>query len=117
MVTERIALTARDAGLALQLTMATTADVRLVRIPLASLDSRIALTTLATALGLPPPKFGGNSVHDLYVAETTLLQPRRVVPLLHLCTGSAVSGTVRNWTGARDGSWRLQDIWLGTEKP
>jgi peptide/nickel transport system substrate-binding protein len=116
-VAERIALSARDAGLALQLTMATAADVRLVRIPLSSLDPRIALTTLAATLGLPLPKFGGNSVQDLYSAETTLLQPQRVIPLLHLRTASAVSGTVRNWTGARDGGWRLQDIWLGTEKP
>ncbi|HLB86688.1 MAG TPA: ABC transporter substrate-binding protein [Terriglobales bacterium] len=116
-IAERIALNARDAGLALTLTTATAADVRLVRIPLPSLDAHIALTTVAGALGLPHPKVSGNSVHDLYVAETALLQSQRVIPLLRLRAASAMSRTVRNWTGDRDGSWRLQDVWLGTEKP
>jgi len=116
-IAERIALNARDAGLALTLTTTTAADVRLVRIPLTSLDAHIALTTVAAALGLPHPKFNGNSVHDLYAAETALLQSQRVIPLLHLRAASAMSGAVRNWTGDRDGSWRLQDVWLGTEKP
>jgi len=116
-IAERIALNARDAGLALTLTTATAADVRLVRIPLPSLDAHIALTTVAGALGLPHPKVSGNSVHDLYVAETALLQSQRVIPLLRLRAASAMSGAVRNWTADRDGSWRLQDVWLGTEKP
>ncbi|OLC90525.1 MAG: hypothetical protein AUH86_22725 [Acidobacteria bacterium 13_1_40CM_4_58_4] len=116
-IAERIALNARDAGLALTLTTATAADVRLVRIPLPSLDAHIALTTVAGALGLPHPKVSGNSVHDLYVAETALVQSQRVIPLLRLRAASAMSRTVRNWTGDRDGSWRLQDVWLGTEKP
>jgi len=116
-IAERIALNARDTGLALTLTTTTAADVRLVRILLPSLDAHIALTTVAAALGLPHPKFSGNSIHDLYVAETALLQSQRVIPLLHLRAASAMSRTVRNWTADRDGSWRLQDVWLGTEKP
>jgi ABC-type transport system substrate-binding protein len=116
-VAERIALNARAAGLGLQLTMATSADLRLVRIPLTSLNAPTALTTLAAALGLPQPKFSGNSVYDLYLAEAALLQSQRVIPLLHLRAASALSGTVRNWNGDRAGNWRLQEVWLGTEKP
>ncbi len=116
-VAERIALNAREAGLGLQLTMATSADATLVRIPLTSLDAHSALTTLAPSLGLAQPKFNGNSVHDLYVAEAALLQSQRVIPLLHLRAASALGGMVRNWNGDRDGNWRLQDVWLGTEKP
>ena len=116
-IAERITLNARDAGLAMQLTMAATADVRLIRAALASLDSRIALTNLAAALGLPQPKFSGNSAHDVYVAETALLQSQRIVPLLHLRATSAVSETVRNWAEDQAGNWRLQDVWLGMEKP
>jgi hypothetical protein len=116
-VAERIALNARAAGLGLQLTMATSADLRLVRIPLTSLNAPTALTTLAAALGLPQPKFSGNSVYDLYVAEAALLQSQRVIPLLHLRAASALSGTVRNWNGDRAGNWRLQEVWLVPEKP
>jgi ABC-type transport system substrate-binding protein len=113
---ERIVLNARDAGLRLQ--MATGApDIRLIRAPLASLDPRVALTELSSALGIPQPKIGGGSVDDLYVAESALLKSQRVIPLLHLRTTSAVSKTVRNWSRARDGAWRLPDVWLAAERP
>jgi len=116
-ITERIALNARDAGLTLQATSSATADVRLVRIPLASLDARVALTDLATRIGLPQPKFNDDSVNILYVAENVLLQSQRVIPLLHLRTAAAISLRLREWTEDRDGAWRLQNVWLGMEKP
>ena len=95
---ERIVLNARDAGLRLQLATGT-ADVRLVRVPLASLDAQVALTELAAALGLPQVKINGSSVDDLYSAENSLVKSQRVIPLLHLRTACAVSKTVRNWGG------------------
>jgi MarR-like DNA-binding transcriptional regulator SgrR of sgrS sRNA len=110
-------LNARDAGLSLQLTSSAAADLRLVRIPIASLDSRIALTALATGLGLAQPSFRGDSTEDLYAAESTLLQSQRVIPLLHLRASYGMSGTVRNWSADPDGRWRLDDVWLGAEKP
>jgi len=117
LVAERITLNARDAGLTLQPTNSVNADLRLVRIPLASLDARIALTNLATSLNLAQPTFNGDSANDLYVAERTLLQSRQVIPLLHLRFASALEGGVRNWNTDREGGWRLQDVWLGTGKP
>jgi len=116
-VAERIVLSARDAGLRLQLATSSAADVRLVRIPLVSLDAHVALTELTAALGLPQPKFNGDSVDDLYAAENALLQTRRVIPLLHLRTACAVSTTVKGWSQTRDGSWRLPDAWLAAGKP
>jgi peptide/nickel transport system substrate-binding protein len=116
-VAERIALNARDAGLVLQLTMASTADVRLLRIPPASLDAHTALATVAATLGLPQPKFNGNSVDDLYAAENAVLQSRRVIPLLHLRIEAGLNASVKNWSESREGSWRLQEVWLGTDKP
>jgi peptide/nickel transport system substrate-binding protein len=113
---ERVALNARDAGLRLQLASGP-ADVRLVRISLASLDTEVALTELAASLGLPPVKTSSNSVDDLYATENGILKSQRVIPLLHLRTAYAVSKNVRNWGGARDGSWRLADVWLGAERP
>jgi ABC-type transport system substrate-binding protein len=116
-IAERIVLNARDAGLGMQITGATSADVQIVRIPLVSLDAQIALGKLAAGLGLPPPKLASNSVDDLYAVENKLLQSQRVIPLLHLRTAYGVSNTVKNWRTTRDGSWRLPNVWLTAEKP
>jgi len=113
---ERIVLNARDAGLRLQLA-AGAADVRLVRVALASLDAQVALPELAASLGLPPLKINSNSVDDLYAAESVLVKSQRVIPLLHLRTAGAVSKTVRNWGEGRNGAWRLADVWLSAERP
>jgi len=115
LLAERIALNAHDAGLSLQPTSGA-ADLRLVRVPLVSLNAHVALVELAESLGLSPLKFNGNSnsEDDLYAAENTLLQSQRVIPLLHLRTASAVQTTVKDWHEARDGSWSLAEVWLGT---
>jgi len=116
-IAERIVLNARDAGLGVQITSASGSDLRLVRVPVVSLDPQIALGDLASRLGLPQPTVGASSVDDLYGAENKLLQPQRVIPLLHLRTAYGVSNTVRNWRTPRDGSWRLSNVWLAAEKP
>jgi peptide/nickel transport system substrate-binding protein len=116
-IAERVALNARDAGLGIQITSTSIADLRLVRIPLISLDPQIALGELLMGLGLSPPKFASGSIDDLYGAENKLLQSQRVIPLLHLRTAYGVSNTVRHWRTARDGNWRLADVWLAAERP
>jgi ABC-type transport system substrate-binding protein len=113
---ERIVLNARDASVLVQPTGSGAADLRLVAVPLVSLDARVALAELAAGLGLPPSRGGANSAEDLFAAESMLLQSERVIPLLHLRASYGVSPAVRNWTSGRDGSWRLQDVWLGSEK-
>jgi len=122
-ITERIALNARDAGLRLQAVNSATADVRLVRIPLASLDARVALTNLVTRLGLPEPVFLGSGNRDedsedgLYTAERALLQSQRIIPLLYLRCAMALSIQVRDWGQDQNGDWRLENVWLKAEKP
>jgi len=116
-IAERIVLNARDAGLGLQITNAKNADVRIVRVPLISLDPQMALGELAAELRLPQPLPASSSVGDLYDAENKLLKTQRVIPLLHLRTAYAVSNTVKNWRTIRDGSWRLPNVWLAPEKP
>jgi ABC-type transport system substrate-binding protein len=114
---ERIVLNASDAGLRLQLTNQGTPDIRLVRVPLVSLDPHVALAQIARSLGLPPPRLLGNTVDDLYHAENAILQSQRVISLLHLRTAWAVSKSVRSWRDTPDGSWRLPDFWLAAGKP
>src|SRR5262249_5212964 len=113
LVAERVALNARDAGVTLQLTNGA-ADIRLVRIPLASLDARLALMRLEEAVGVPVAPVAGNSAEELYAAESAVMRSQRVIPLLHVRCAFAVATTVRGWTTGRDGSWHLADAWLDT---
>jgi peptide/nickel transport system substrate-binding protein len=115
-VAERIALNARDAGLTVQLTNSTSPDVRLVRVPIVSLDWRVALKTMADSLGLPQPKLAGNSSEDLYTAEGMLLKSRQVIPLLHLRVSYGMSAGVKDWRTAPNGSWHLSEVWLSADK-
>jgi len=117
LLAERIALNARDAGLSLQPTTANAADLRLVRISLASPDPWIALANAAALTGMPPVKSTGGSVEDLYAAEQAALATQRIIPLFHLPVSYAVATTLKNWTLRRDGSWSLADAWIGSGKP
>jgi peptide/nickel transport system substrate-binding protein len=114
---ERITLNASDAGLTLRLSNSATADVRLARLPLASLDARLALSAFAAELGLPEPKAIGNSPEDLYTVESMLLQSQRVIPLLHLRDDYGLSAAVKNWSEGPDGSWHLSNVWLAAGRP
>jgi ABC-type transport system substrate-binding protein len=116
-IAERIVLNARDAGLGLQITSASSADLRIARLPLISLNAQITLGNLAEEFGLSQPKFGSGSVDDLYNAENKLLQSQRIIPLLHLRVAYELSDTVKNWSTIRDGSWRVQNVWLAADKP
>jgi peptide/nickel transport system substrate-binding protein len=114
---ERVALNARDAGLALQPTTAATADMRLVRIPLASADPWTALANVAETLGMALAKASGESVEDLYGAEAALLAGQRVIPLFHLPAEYAASPALNDWRPAADGSWRLDEVWVEKDRP
>jgi peptide/nickel transport system substrate-binding protein len=121
-IAARIGLNALDAGLVLLEpfslpTKSTVAEIRLVRIPLDSLNAQVALTDLAARAGLPQPKFNDDSSNGLYVAEHGLLQSQRIIPLLHLRTAAAISRRVQGWTEERDGEWRLENVWLEVQKP
>ena len=117
LIAERIALNARDAGIALQPTLSVTADVRLVHVLLGSIDPHIALANVGASLGLSQPKFNGSSAEDLYQAESANLRTQRLIPLFQLPAAYALSPSVKAWNQERDGTWGLQDVWLETEKP
>lgn len=117
LMVERIALNARDAGLTLQPTSSGTADLRFVRIPLASPDAWIALEGLASQAGLPAPKIKGGSAEDLYAAEESALAAERVIPLFHLPASYAFSSSLRNWVVHLDGAWDVADASLEIAKP
>ena len=116
-VAERILLNARDAGISVQLTTSGHADLALTRIPLPSLNIPTALTGLALALQLPAPKLSNDSASELYAAEKTALESHRVIPLLHLRSGIALQSAVHQFEMSPAGTWHLDNVWLGAEKP
>lgn len=111
LLSERIALNAKDAGLSLQPTPAAATDLRLVRIPLTSTDPWIALANVAALAGIPAEKSSG-SVEDLYASERALLATQRMIPLFHLPVSYAASTTLRDWALRPDGSWTVADAWV-----
>jgi len=112
---ERIALNSRDAGIRLQVATSGTSDVRLTRLTLASVNGHVALSAAATGTGLLLPKIAGNSVDDLYQAEAAMLQTQKVIPLFQLPASYALSGAVKDWNEDQDGSFHLDNVWLGSK--
>lgn len=116
-IAERVLLNARDVGITLQLTTSSNADLRLVRLPLSSLDAYVALIEYDRMLRLPPVKFHGSSISDLFTAEKDHLQSHQIVPLLHLRSAVALAPNARDFSMFPDGSWRMDNVWLAPEKP
>jgi MarR-like DNA-binding transcriptional regulator SgrR of sgrS sRNA len=117
LLAERIALNAKDPGLSLQPTANLTADIKLMRIPLASLDPGLALTAIATSVGSPALRNQGGSAEELYAAEQSLLATQRILPLFHLPVSYSAAPTLKGWSVRSDGTWRLDNVWLGSAKP
>jgi peptide/nickel transport system substrate-binding protein len=120
LLADRVALNARDAGLSLQPTpqptTAASADLRLVRIPLASSDPWVAFTEVATLMGSSLTKSGGG-IEDLFASEQSLLSMRRLIPLFHLPASYATAGSLNGLTLRPDGSWNAAGAWLESRKP
>jgi hypothetical protein len=71
---------------------------------------------VAAVASLPIGDAGGNSVQDLYRAEQALLATQRLIPLFHLPATYASTKFLWGWSVGADGSWRLADAWLTSEK-
>ena len=128
-IAERIALNARDAGLAVSVTLQTAnADVVLMELRIASAEPAKALAEIAAAVGLPAPAVGlpaaarepsaNPSPEQTYAAERALLEGFRVIPLIHLPDVYGVSPRVKGGPGiAPSGEWRFENLWLEGARP
>jgi hypothetical protein len=118
LIAERVAVNARDVGIQLQTAASTAnADVRLLRIPLASPQPQLALQAVATAAGLAVPQFQGTSAEELYAREKELLQSGRIIPLAHVPQASAIGPGVEGWRADLFGDYRVADVWLSGSRP
>ena len=117
---ERVAVNARDAGLALQVSPQNPrADVRLVEIRVASLDPERALAGLAAALGLEVPGPSASPA-ALYESERKLLDGFRAIPLFQLPVLYGAASRVRVYASpavTRLGDWRFDNVWLSGTAP
>ena len=117
LLAERIELNAHDASLSLPPTSAPNGDVQLTWISLTSLNANIALSELAREFGVSLPLGQAKEVDELYRSESTLLGSQRAIPLLHVRLNYGLAPTLKNWHQQPDGSWNLNDVWLGPAKP
>ena len=116
-VADRIALNARDAGLAVSVVQTGPADVRLTETRIVSRDGARALAAVAAAFGLPaPPR--DDTPDALCAAERGLLEGFRVVPLFHVPVLYGVSPRVKGGPGITPlGEWRFDSLWLEGGRP
>ncbi len=117
-IAERIALNARDAGLAVSvIPQAAGADVRLVEVRISSSDPALALAGMAVSLGLPEPPRAA-SPEALYAAERALLEGFHVIPLFHLPDAYGVNPRVKGRPGITPlGEWRFENLWVEGGRP
>jgi MarR-like DNA-binding transcriptional regulator SgrR of sgrS sRNA len=117
-VADRIALNARDAGVAVTVGAPhPNADVRLVEIRVTSAQPWEALANLAASLGLPQPARGA-STEALYAAERALLEGFHVVPLFHLPYFYAAGPRVHGGPGITPlGEWHFENLWVEGVRP
>ena len=110
-ICERIALTARDAGLTVAVATGA-ADVKLTEFRVASTDPARALAAMAAALGAALPQHAA-SPEGLYAAEKALLEGFHVVPLFHLPDLYGAGPKVKGGPGISPlGEWKFENLWL-----
>jgi peptide/nickel transport system substrate-binding protein len=127
-IAERIAVDARDAGIALSaeaipsgMASAGNYDVRLVRLRMKSARPREALAgfiaTLAPAVGLDStPVPAAASPEQIYGREREIVSSYRVVPIVWLPRVYGLGSRVRDWKAPAAGEgWPLADVWLEQE--
>lgn len=126
-IAERIAVNARDAGIAVTVqgiggaaatSSASTCDARLARTSMPSPDPREALVNFiadfASLAGFEPvPIPVGASREQIYSGERAVVVSHFAVPLVWLPKVYGLSERVRDWKPpTAGGSWPFADIWL-----
>ena len=116
-IAERIVLNARDAGLAVTVSVSGNPDVKLVESRVEFEEPWRALAGVAAALGLPEPA-RADAPEALFEAERGLLAGYRVIPLFHLPDVYGAGARVKGGPGITPlGAWRFGDLWVEGNRP
>jgi len=120
-IAERVAVNARDAGLAVPVSPQNPqSDLALVELRVPSLDAARALAGIVLSAGLEAPQPDGPAPEALYASERRLLEDFRVIPLFHLPDLYGAAGRIRVFQPppvARLGEWRWETVWLSGTAP
>ncbi len=122
-IAERIAVDAREAGLAIHAAAAPrNPDMRLLRLPIGAPAPEPALFTILRRLNLADniSSMDASSIEAIYKAESAALADRRAIPLFHVPEIFGSSPRVKAWmTAGIDsfGEWHFEDMYLEMEKP
>jgi ABC-type transport system substrate-binding protein len=116
LLAERVALNAREVGLAVQVVTTSSgtvgaADMRLERIALGSGDPGVALGEVGRAVGVKVAA-GLSAPGEIYVAEKKVMEEAGVAPLFHLPLASLVGERVRGFSADKLGGWELEEVWV-----
>jgi hypothetical protein len=125
---ERVAVNARQANISIQpvshsapsagstTTTSPGAGLHLFAWHYDSLSPRAELQALAVHLHSEAVAESGDP-EKLYAEERRLLDERQVLPLVLLPEYVGIAPSVRNWTAAPSGEWRLADVWFDSGEP
>jgi peptide/nickel transport system substrate-binding protein len=132
---ERVAVNARQAAILVQViarsapranaasaapSIDLAAGVHLFAWHYSSLSPRAELDSLFAAYNLMEPSEVNATSTDheqLYARERTVLEDRRVLPLVVQAESAGLGSAVRDWMPARWGEWHLADVWLELPEP
>jgi ABC-type transport system substrate-binding protein len=111
-VAERIALNARDVGIAIQVKPG--GGLRLLEMTIASTDAFYDLVRLGAQLKLGPlpPEFDPAKPETLYQFERSSIEGRPIIPLVHLRDSYAISPRVHFRPTRDQFSLHLEDCWV-----
>jgi len=115
LLADRVVLNARDAGIATQSIPRNgsgEADLRLIRISLASPNPGVELWQLTSSVLRENANAAESDPEALFRDERDLLNGYRVIPLLYVPRGSAASQRIRNWTLNVNGTSALTEMWV-----
>jgi ABC-type transport system substrate-binding protein len=108
-VAERVALNARDAGIAIQPMPGGNGNLRLVEFPLESTDAAHELLRIAPQASQPDLA----RPESLYQLERSLLDEHRIIPLVHLRETYGIAPRVHFQPSASDPfQLHLEDAWI-----
>ena len=113
-VAERVALNARDVGLAIQPTSTGNGNLRLLELPLESTDASDGLKRIATQLGATDraSETDPSNPETRYQLEKLLLDDRRIIPLVHLRETYGIAPRVHFQRSADPFALHLEDAWI-----
>jgi ABC-type transport system substrate-binding protein len=131
-IADRIAVDAREAGLTIRVdsgdALAPRPDLRLVHIRLEPTSPDRALASALAALGPRTARLipvdmslpSGARLDDVFRLERALLEPRIIVPIVHMSEIYVLGSRLETWNSQPirpSGVWDFGAVWMRTTKP